>query len=84
MYCVMGLAGASGFSLVWPAVANYRVWRGGTANAYRTENSLPLGRPDEGAAEVADGSLSQRGRGANPGLFVCPAPHGATASARLL
>jgi ABC-type transport system substrate-binding protein len=39
MYCIMGVAGGSGFSLVWPAVANYRVWRGGTANAYRTENS---------------------------------------------
>jgi hypothetical protein len=39
MYAINGLGGASGFSLVWPAVQNYRVWRGGGSNTTRVENA---------------------------------------------
>jgi len=38
MYAVNGLGGASGFSFAWPAVQNYRAYRGGSANTNRVEN----------------------------------------------
>lgn len=37
-YAINGLGGASGYALAWPAIGNYRVWRGGGANTTRTEN----------------------------------------------
>jgi peptide/nickel transport system substrate-binding protein len=40
MYSIQGVGGASAFDLAWPAVANYRVWRGGSANTQRTANTM--------------------------------------------
>jgi peptide/nickel transport system substrate-binding protein len=38
MYSVQGVSGASSFAMAWPALGNYRVWFGGSANNARITN----------------------------------------------
>ena len=38
-YAVRWPGGKTNFDLVWPAVANYRVWNGGAADSWRIRNS---------------------------------------------
>jgi len=38
-YAVRWPGGKTNFDLVWPAVANYRVWNGGAADTWRIQNS---------------------------------------------
>ena len=38
-YAVRWPGGKTNFDLVWPAVANYRVWNGGAADSWRIRNA---------------------------------------------